>query len=166
MGRVALIPQPGGLFVQYVCRNLRDRDAEEIFATRFHDDPDQLASEIATVREYSWCAVVDHEPVAIIGAYEKWPGVWSVFAFGTDRWPEVVLTLTKHVRRVMIPELFERGAIRADCHALETHDDARRWLTALGAKEGPGLDNFGKNGQSFVCYCWTRETTKGLVHVR
>lgn len=146
-----------------ICRNLRPRDHEEIFATRWGEDPEELARDTAASGDFRWGAYVDGRPVATIGALPRWPKVWSVWAFGTPEWNKVVLALTRHVRRFMIPAIFHAGAIRADCFALATHEDARRWLEYLGATPEKFLDNWGKNGEKFVCYCWTREQTKRLV---
>lgn len=144
----------------YITRRLRPRDREEIFANRWADDPDQLAMDTFNAGDFQWIAYKDTIPVASIGAAPLWPGVWSVWAYGTDGWPRVVLALTKHVRRFMIPGLLNAGAKRAHCFALETHDDARRWLTALGAEAEAVLDNYGKDGQAFVCYSWRRSMTE------
>lgn len=142
----------------HICRNLRARDREEIFATRFDEDPVGLAEETYALREFGWVAVAsDGEPVAVIGAAPIWPTVWSVYAFGTDRWPEVVRTLTKHARRFMMPALLNTGARRAQCYALYEHDDARHWLKALGANEEHVLEEFGKSGERFVLYAWDRK---------
>lgn len=155
-----ILTEPSKLALDYICQNLRARDYEEVFATQYEDDPFTLADNTLACGDFQWIAWRDGEPVASIGARPMWPNVWNVWAFGTDRWPEVVLALTRHVRRFMIPALKNFGAHRAQCFALETHDDARRWLTSLGAQEGPKLDKFGKSGQTFVVYSWLRDTTR------
>lgn len=148
----------------HITHNLRERDREEIYATRFDEDRRVLANDVAFSGDFRWAAYLDGVPVAAIGAVPRWPRVWTVWAFGTDDWNKVVLTLTKHVRNFMIPAILNAGAIRADCMALSTHEDARKWLTALGATPEKVLDNWGKNGEAFVSYCWTREKTKELVN--
>jgi hypothetical protein len=147
----------------HITRNLRPRDKEELFATRFGDDPEAFASSIAQTGSFQWGVYLDGVPVAAIGAMPRWPGVWSMWAFGTDDWPKVALTLTRHVRRFMIPALLRAGAHRADAAALATHTDARRWLEAVGAKPENVLDKYGRNGETFVLYVWTRETAKAAT---
>jgi hypothetical protein len=144
----------------YVAANMRERDREEIFATRYGNDPVQVARDAKAGGEFAWVAYVDGLPAAAIGALPRWPRVWTVWAYGTDQWDTVVLALTRHVKRFMIPAIFNAGAIRADACALEKHEDARRWLEYLGAVAEKPLDNWGKNGERFVLYCWTRERTK------
>lgn len=144
----------------YIAKFLRERDREEVFALRYDEDPARLAMDTYNCGDFQWIAYLDGRPVASIGAFPVWPNVWTVWAYGTDDWPKVALTLTKHVRRFMIPGLVNAGARRAHCFAMASHDDARRWLTALGAEEEAKLDNYGKDGQAFVCYSWRRSMTE------
>lgn len=163
--KVELRPEPPFEDVLEIARNMRQRDQEEIYATHFGADPAELAAGVVASGAFRWAAYIDGRPVAAIGAAPRWPRVWTVWAFGTDEWNKVVLALTRHVKRFMIPAIFNSGALRADCNAMETHADARRWLEHLGAYPEKVMDNWGKNGETFVCYCWTRETTKRIVHV-
>jgi len=150
--------------VTHIARNMRPRDREEIFATRYGEDTDKLAHDTLSTGPFQWCAVADDgEPIAVIGAHPRWPNVWSAWAFGTARWPEAIGLLTRHVRRFMLPALYNSGAARVDAMSLATHEDARKWLEFLGAKPKEKLDNWGKNGEDFVNYVWTRETTKGVI---
>lgn len=147
-----------------ISSNLRPRDFEELTATRYGTDPKGLAEGIARdavhTGAFRWAAYLDGRPVAAVGAFPRWPNVWTAWAFGTDEWPKVVLRLTKHVRGFMLPALLNAGATRVDALSLETHSDARAWLEYLGARPENVLDKWGKNGQNFVCYVWTRETAK------
>lgn len=147
---------PDLMALAYITRNLRARDREEVFAC-WADGPDQLAAQTAAQGDFQWVAWHKGRPVASIGGRCLWPGVWSVWAFGTDDWPQVVLSMTRHVRRVMIPTLLETGAHRVECCALATHTDARRWLTALGARDEGVRRGYGRDGQDFVTYAWSPE---------
>jgi hypothetical protein len=147
---------PDLLALAYITRNLRERDQAECFAC-YVDTPDDLAAQTAAQGVFQWVAWANDRPVASIGARNLWPGVWSVWAFGTDEWPSVVLLLTRHVRRAMIPALVRAGAHRVHCDALATHEDARRWLTALGAREEGVRRGLGRNGEDFVTYAWSRD---------
>lgn len=160
MAHVELRAEPPFQDMLHVAQNMRERDREEIFATRYGDDPADVARDVVNAGAFRWGAYLDGVPVGAVGAYPRWPNVWTAWAFGTDDWPKTVLTVTKHVKRFMIPALYRAGAKRVDATALATHADARAWLTALGATPEKPLDNWGKNGQTFVCYVWTREPTK------
>lgn len=149
----------------YIAANLRARDRDEIFAVRHTEDPEALALDTFNTGAFQWIAYRDQEPVAAIGAVPLWPRVWNLWAYGTDRWPEVVLKLTRHARSFMLPALYNAGAIRAQCYALEAHQDARKWLELLGGVQEHTLTNFGKNGETFVLYSWGRDRTRSLRHV-
>jgi hypothetical protein len=157
---IELKPEPDFNDVLFVAERMRACDQEEIYSQRWSDDPAMIAQEVMLSGAFRWGAYKNGVPIAMIGAFPKWPGVWSVWSFGTDRWPEVVKTLASHVQRFMLPALENHGAIRAECHAMASNKPACRWLTFLGAKAEATLDNYGKNGQTFVCYSWTRKPTK------
>ena len=146
--------------LKHITHNLRERDAAEIFACRWSDDPDDLASDVSQYGEFQWMVRLDGEPVAAIGAYPAWPGVWSVWAFGTDNWPKVILSLTKHVKRFMIPAFLNQKAHRAECRALKTHTDACRWLEMLGAHKEAELAGFGRQREDFNLYVWRKENVR------
>jgi hypothetical protein len=76
--------------------------------------------------------------------------------FATDRWPDVALSVTRHIRRVMMPEMIDAGANRADCWSMDGHDVAHRWLEVLGARREATLDDYGPTRKKYHCYSWTR----------
>ena len=156
MARIEIRPAPGLDDVLAVTRNMRARDAEEIFALRWHDSPCHLAEEVMHAGEFRWGAYLDGRPIAMLGAFPQWPRVWSVWSFGTDEFRKVAPAMARHVKTFMIPALENAGAIRAFCWSMEAHTDACRWLEFLGAAPEVKLDKYGKNGQTFVCYGWTR----------
>jgi len=163
LSRVVFIPEPSHEVVASVARNMRERDRTEVYATQWRDDPDDLARMVGLSGAMRWAVTLDGEPVAAIGVTPRWPKVWSAWAFGTDKWPKVVIPVTRHVRRFMLPGVYSTGALRVDCMALASHTDARRWLEYLGAIPEKTVDNWGKNGEKFVSYVWTRKQTRRIV---
>jgi hypothetical protein len=137
-----------------VARNMREWDRKEIFACRWNDDPDEVAADVLRVPGFSWVAYHGETPAAVIGAMPMWPGVWNLFAFGTDEFPRVVITLSRHVLRFMIPAIKNQGGHRGQCHSIEGHDDAHRWLSSLGAKTEPMIRGFGRNRENFIPFVW------------
>lgn len=135
----------------YVCRHLRAGDRREAFATRHGDDTDALAMEIVqTWGAYGWaCYGDDGTPVALIGATERWPGVWACWMIATDRFKEVGKGLTKFATRNIIPGLIELGATRIEAYSIDGHDEAHRWLRFLGAVEEARLRRYGRSGEDF-----------------
>ena len=69
---VALVPAELEL-VRHVARNMREADREEIYATRFDEDPDALATDVAAVVCTNSRRVQDPAGDAVLIAKEK-PG--------------------------------------------------------------------------------------------
>lgn len=149
-----------------VCRRLRERDRQEIFATRYDETPEALAQDTYALRGFAWLAYRDGVPVAVMGAWPAHPTLWHVFAYGTADWPKVVLALTRHARRFVIPALHRAGYRRAECKALRGHRDARRWIEAIGGAAECVHKNYGKGGEDFVGYCWTPDRTQAYNVLR
>jgi hypothetical protein len=141
----------------HICANMREWDRREIYATRWNDDPAALADECLSAGDFAYIFGTD-EPIGIIGAVPLWPGVWSVFLFGTDNVKHVGLPLTKWVKRVMMPTLIEdMGCHRAECRSIEGHTDAQSWLEHLGVRRESSLPGYGRNGEDFWVYAWRRD---------
>lgn len=138
-----------------VAERMREWDRKEIYATRFDEDPAALAAACLHDRRYAWTAHIDEDPVAVVGAHPLHPNVWTVYAFATDRFPEIAFPLTKFIRNGMIPALAQfEGVRRAQCLSMAGHSDAHRWLTYLGAQQEAVLPGFGKDGQDFLVFSW------------
>jgi len=143
--------------LEHIVANMREGDEREIFATRWDMDDgaldrDRLVAEMMHFSAFSWVArTSDGEPAAVIGARPLWPGVWGAFAFGTPRWREVALTLTKHALRSMTPTLVEdMGAHLAFCYARADNTLARRWLERIGFKTEHIVREFGRDRSDFA----------------
>lgn len=145
----------------FIASHMRECDREEIFATRWSDCPRILANDCATVAGLPTSMTLttryNDRPAAVCGAVETWPGVWDVWAFGTDDFDKVAIGVTKWVHRVLIPNLLARGLRRAHCRSLFTHYRAHNWLRSFGAEDEVLLKNWGKNGEDFILFEWYRE---------
>jgi hypothetical protein len=140
----------------YVADNMRDIDKVEVYATRWDNDPATLVDNILANGKFGFIAANDEGvPVAAFGAVPMWPGVWQVWMFATDRWPEVSLGVTKYIKRIMIPSVKATDWHRAECRSVEGHVVAHRWLEMLGATRESSLPFFGKNKDTFHVYSWT-----------
>lgn len=136
---------------------MRERDAREIYATCWDENPEHLADRVVAGGSFRFVFAVDGVPACVVGAAPLWPNVWAAFMFATDDWPRVAVSVTRFVRRVMIPVLFEQGVIRVSAASDSAHDTAHRWLELLGAeREGSPLLDFGKDGETFFNYVWRR----------
>lgn len=138
----------------YVCGRLRDGDREEAFALRWDDDADALAMDTLRWGKLSWAVYDDALPVALLGATQLHPNVWSAWMLATDQWPRVALGVTKFIKRRMIPHLMESGATRCEARSIDGHTKAHRWLEALGAVQEARLRRYGRNGEDFLVFRW------------
>lgn len=135
---------------------MRERDAAEVFARRWDDDPLAVAALICQAR---WGKVLGlpGKPIAVVGAHEVWPRVASVFMLATDDWPQIALSATRWVKRTLIPVIHGSGVHRADCQSIADHDVAHRWLRALGARHEATHPMMGRNGETFLTFVWERD---------
>ena len=144
--------------VDYVVNNMRQKDKEEIFATRWSEEPAELTRSILNSGEFSFVGHADDgEPVVCAGAVPMWPGVWSVWMFATDRFNEIALSTTRFAKQVFFPALTGAGWHRLECHSLDKHYIAHKWLESLGAYKESEKKSYGKNGEGFFVYCWTKQ---------
>lgn len=138
-----------------VAANMREDDRREIYATRWLDDPEDIANDCHIHRKTGYIACLDDgKPVAAIGAIEIHPHVWSVWMFATDDFPKIALELTKFAFRHLAPAIRKVGGHRAECRSIVGHEAAHRWLRFLGAKEEARLSGYGKNGEDFILFAW------------
>lgn len=139
-----------------VVRNMRECDREEIYATQWNDDPALFAERVYAVSGFCWVAWLDGRPAAVVGAAPERPNVYAAFAFGTDEWPRVVLSVTRHIRRFMIPALINAGCHRVSCASHAHHTEAHKWLERLGAEREAVHPGYGRGGETFFLYVWKR----------
>lgn len=143
--------------LDHVARRMRRRDMDEIYATRWSDDPVSLVDAIMSGGEFGWVAGLDDgTPVAAFGAIPAWDGVWEVWMFATDEWDKIALSSTRFIKKTVIPALEKSGAHRLQCRSMSHHVVAHRWLETLGFQKECHLRGFGNKGQDFFLYCWTR----------
>lgn len=146
---------------RYIVQNMRAIDRKEIFATRDDDDEDRLVLELLWAADRPGMSFThfadDGEPISVMGFHKLRKGVATVWAFGTERWPEAVKSMTKTVRRVIIPALVEGGYHRAECAALTERADTAKWLPSLGMELEAVLAGFGRQREDFSLYVWRPE---------
>ena len=141
-----------------VARAMRAGDRREIMALRpAGTDPAAVAAEaVGADGAWCFCARLGGRPVAVIGAVEVRPALWSVYLFATDRWPRVAGAVFRFARRSLIPGLLAAGANRAECRAIAGHAAAHRWLERLGAVHEADMIDCGPGRQTFRLYAWRR----------
>jgi hypothetical protein len=152
--------------LMFVVRNMRQIDRDEVFATGFSMPPDgpmtdddmmvQQTFDAATRDGCGWIASLNGEPIAAIGMTLLWPGVVSVWMFATDSWPKVALALTRWAKKAIFQIMSDANIHRAQCWSLSGHDTAHRWLRHLGATEECVSPNYGRSGETFHLFGWSK----------
>ena len=135
---------------------MREKDKAEIYNLRSHNNPLALAGEVCGAASMGKAAIADiaGHPVALIGITPLWPGVWTAWAFGTDDFDRVALSLTRYAIKTLKPLLASRGAHRLQCESRADHIKAHHWLTAMGAKPESVLKRYGRDGSDYIMFAW------------
>lgn len=152
---VELVPAVYGDVV-FIARNMRDLDVEEIMPLIWSGKAEDLAAMSCTAGGIAIVALSGGCPVAAYGAFLSRPLMWTVWMFATDRWSEVALAVTKDIKRRIMPQWIDAGAVRCECWSMEGHDTAHRWLESLGATREASIEDYGPSRKTYHCYSWTR----------
>jgi hypothetical protein len=154
--------------VLHVVRNMRRRDHDEVYATRFEVDSYAFYRDLAAARpshlvlEVVWPDLMA-PPAAVFGVAQISPGVGVAHLVGTDRLSaRDLVTIARRVREVWIPELLDAGLHRVQADALSTYTLTRNFLRRCGARREGERKALGKNGEDFTTYVWLK---KEIEHV-
>ncbi len=141
-----------------VARAMRAADRREVMALRpaGTDPAGPILEAVAADGAWSFCARRGGRAVAVVGAVEMRPALWSVYLVATEDWPAVATAVTRFVRRTLVPGLLAAGANRAECRSIEGHRTAHRWLERLGAVREADLVDCGPGRETFRLYAWRR----------
>jgi hypothetical protein len=142
--------------VRHVVEHMRASDRIEIAATTPNMDPEELTKRIMLSADMVFVARHNGVPASCWGLMPMWPGVGYAFCFGTDDWGAVLLAMTRHVRRFMVPLLLDTGFHRVETRSLATRHDVGRWLEIFGAEAEAVLRGSGARGEDFILYAWLR----------
>lgn len=142
--------------LSYIASNLRPEDHAEIDCQLDHWTPAILA--LSALQGFAYVVELDGNPEAAFGAAEQRSGLWIAWSWGTRRMWRCVPRITKFFYDTLGPDVAAAGAWRVEARALAGNDLAVRWLNRLGATERCPLPGYGRNGEDFVLFDWTRET--------
>jgi RimJ/RimL family protein N-acetyltransferase len=143
--------------VEHIALHMREADRREVMGTRPYDNQAMFGREAYTVlRNFGRGRVVWHrgQPVAVIGFWEQWPGVWSAVLFATDDWQHVAAAAVAWFRTTGRELREELGAHRVEVASHIQHWQAHRFLRALGAKPESTLRQYGKDGSAYIRFVW------------
>lgn len=163
-----MLTDPDRYAIEYICLHLRACDRREIFTMQPHDNPVRLAQEawwVFTNRGRAAVAWHDGRPAAVIGLWEKWPGVWEASAFGTDAWRNVAIECVRWARKNISQIIEEVGGhrLQADSHVEST--ESHKFLRAMGAEAESLLPGYGKDGSDYIRFVWVKKTRKDWTDV-
>jgi hypothetical protein len=134
---------------------MRDMDAREIYALRWVDDPERLAAEVLDLGGPSYiCTARDGEPVYAFGLTPHRPGVWTIWGFSTDRWPEVIKPVSRFIRKVIVPSILGPLAHRVECVTIAEKIAGHKWLKWIGAEHEATLRGYGRNREDYFLFTW------------
>ena len=132
-----MLTEPDLWAIEYICLNLRESDAIEIYNVRPHDSPLQLAWESTQAVKnmgrgrIGWA---NGKPAALFAFTEDWPGTWQVWMFGTNDFKAAAIDLLRWARKEANDILTVCEGRRLQCDCRLGHDDAHKMIRALGGK--------------------------------
>ena len=137
--------------LEFVIGNLRPGDEEEMRATIYRGGARATAQLIWSIPGPKWEArTFDGEPAVVGGFIPVWPGMGSGFLWGTDRWPDVVLEVTRAMKRHILPTLDSRGVHRIEARPMASNTAAIRWLQVCGFRHEAVTAQFGQGREDFA----------------
>lgn len=153
--------------LEYIASNLREPDRLEIMNLMPHDSPVMFAWQAHTmIRDHGRGRIAWHDgrPAACVSFIEYRPTVWQISLFGTNQFRSVAVECLRWIRDTA-PELRDEfGGFRLQCDSRIGHDEAAKFLAALGAtKEGPPMRHFGKDGSSYQRWVWLADEDTPLL---
>ncbi|MER8610731.1 hypothetical protein [Mesorhizobium sp. M0435] len=149
--------------LSYIAANLRPEDRAEIDCQFDEWSPALLA--LTALQGFAYVAELDGNPEAGFGAAEQRSGLWIAWSWGTRRMRRCVPGITEFFHAVLGPQVAAHGAWRVEARALAANELALRWLARLGATQRCRLPGYGRNGEDFLLYDWTRSSHFGENHV-
>lgn len=147
--------------LSYIASNLRPEDRREVECQLNSWDVAGIA--LAAMQGPAYIVELDGNPEAAFGACEQRNGLWMAWSWGTHRMNRCVPSITRFFYQVLGPHVSASGAWRVEARPLAGNELAIRWLKRLGATERCALPRYGKNGEEFLLFDWTRESWNDVL---
>ena len=152
--------------VRYVAEHMRDDDEREFLGLTPCFNRAELVE--ALVKAYGnhpavFCAYHEDEPVAIGALISHRPNVGTVLFLATDKIaePYIGVPVTRFIKSRLLPKYRDNGMHRVEAVSIEGHTQAHRWIEAIGlSQEGPPLQGYGKNGETYIQFAWVRDDVR------
>lgn len=100
--------------------------------------------------------VFEHEktPAAFVAVHAVNARTVAMSMIATDAWRHVARAVAKWAKREAMPLLLGLGYVRAECRAIDGHEDGQVFLEWLGFHLECRCPQFGHNGETFLQYAW------------
>lgn len=146
--------------VRYVAERMRERDVEEFMAVSpFAERSDLVDALVERYGEHPDVIVAygENGPVAVGGLVHHRPRVGTLLFFASDDLPKIGPDLTRFIKQRLFPGYTAKGTHRIECASIAGYEETHRWLGVLGLKEECQMSKYGRDGQDFVQFSWTRD---------
>lgn len=148
---IAILSPADETALAFIACHMRPADKDEIYNVTGHNNAFLLARQTLDAIRVGSGVVASWrgQPAAVLGVCPVHPGVCTGFAFGTNAFPHVALSLTRYALSVMRPALIAAGFHRIECKSRFDHHDAHRWLERLGFANEGQLRRYGADGSDY-----------------
>lgn len=142
-----------------IAYRMREIDYQEISATSFAKDRRELADNmsVGASRVPSMYVCMGDDPIAVVGWSMVRPGVGLVGMFATDDFRKIATGVNKFITHELMQDINKCNLHRLECFSLGIHTEAHSWLEWLGLSKEAELESYGRNGEKFVSFAWTRK---------
>lgn len=142
-----------------VAYRMRVVDYDELVATSFAKNRKELADNMSVaISQHPQMFVCSGErPTAVVGWSMTRPGVGQVGMFATDDFRKIAAGVNRFITQELMQDINRYNLHRLECFSLGSHSEAHSWLEWLGLQKEAELESYGRNGEKFVSFAWTRK---------
>lgn len=142
--------------LSYVAAHMRASDRAEVGCQL--DEWSASAVAAMSLRDHAFVVELNGNPEAAFGAGQPRQGFWIAWSWGTDRITRCLPLMIEFITDQLQPDMYRSGAKRVEARALKSHKQAHRFLKRIGGYQRCELPAYGKNGEDFLLFDWTRES--------
>lgn len=105
----------------------------------------------------AFAALDDGQPIAVFGTNFMTPACRGVWALGTPRAKRAIPEVTRFMTGEYADALKAAGVLSLEARSHVGHEAAHRWMHSTGAVRVDPCFPYGKNGELFYVFRWTRD---------
>lgn len=142
-----------------VAYRMRDVDYDELAAISFAQDRRELADNLSvSIHSHPRMFVCsDERPAVVVGWSMTRPGVGQVGMFATEEFRKIAAGVNRFITHELMLDINRYNLHRLECFSLGSHVEAHSWLEWLGLSKEAEHESYGRNGEKFVSFAWTRK---------